>query len=232
MKAIKTLLIVTALSACLMSCGQSARSDSALIDTLENRYAQSRYKFQVYSDTSGLSEALDILDQLIALKPREANYLFQKIHVVVEAKRYDEARAMLNDSLVALMFERVKELHGGGKEYARIKIDALEAYDKGDSTLYRSKVDSLESMVREYLFSDGFDMEYFCRHRGEVSEKVIAQGIAFNSWLGLLNVRGGKEEVIAELEKLKSDYGLTDEFDDYLSDDYMFHENLDNFLVF
>lgn len=231
MKAIKTLLIVTALSVCLMSCGQSARSDSVLIDTLENRYAQSLYKFQVYSDTSGLSEALDLLDQLIALKPREAKYLFQKIHVVVEAKRYDEARAMLNDSLVALMFEHVKELHGG-KEYARLKIDALEAYDKGDSTLYRSKVDSLESMVREYLFSDGFDMEYFCRHRGEVSEKVIAQGVAFNSWLGLLNVRGGREEVIAELEKLKSDYGLTDEFDDYLSDYYMFHENLDTFLVF
>lgn len=231
MKAIKTLLIVTALSACLMSCGQSARSDSALIDTLENRYAQSRYKFQVYSDTSGLSEALDLLDQLIALKPREAKYRFQKIHVVVEAKRYEEARAMLNDSLVALMFEHVKELHGG-KEYARLKIDALEAYDKGDSTLYRSKVDSLESMVREYLFSDGFDMEYFCRHREEVSERIITQGVAFGSWLELLNVRGGREEVIAELEKLKSDYGLTDEFDDYLSDDYMFHENLDNSLVF
>lgn len=218
MKSITLLLALCAIPLAL-SCSSSSHNSEALVDSLEQRYTKSMFRFQVDGDSTGLTEAMAAIDQLISMKPDNPKYKTMKAHYLLYVKQYDACRKMLNDEQVSAALSAFP-MFPDYKTYVLLKIDALEANESGDSVRYTENVNKMEHMLHDIIFSDKFNLKYYCEHMDEASQDIIWRDMYFNRWLSLLYIQGGREAVQSALRNITKEYNLDDQLDSNSSFDY------------
>lgn len=211
-----TLLFFLCVCPIVLLCGCSSRATDHIVDSLEHEYAQRIFEFQVCGDTAALGEAMAAVDQLLAMQPDNTKYKMHKAQYLLFGEQFEACRQMLDEADVTEVLNRFK-MFPEFKKYALTKIDALEARERGDSVRYTGNIAGMEQMLRDVVFSDDFDLKYYCEHTDELSEDNIWRDTYFRSWLSLLYIQGGKAAVESAVDEISDSLRLDDQLSRYRS---------------
>lgn len=203
--------------------------DPKVVDSLEQKQMQLIERYQLYDDTSAVKEALEVVDRLIALKPGNVKYKMNRLQLLIFDQQYDSAKSMLvNEKLAPKIFPT--QIFPDYEKHLLVHLDMLKAHDSGDSLAVKRNLSAMQKILRDWIFSDSFDLEDFCENYQSFDQEIIFKDSMFLKWLNVRFTQGGREAVMEELDEIGKKYDRGDNLHEIRSEYYGYNDVMNPYI--